>query len=329
MFYDDDADLSLLDGKTVAIIGFGSQGHAHALNLKDSGVSVVVGLREGSESEAKAREGGLEVLPVADAASRGDVVMMLTPDERHHDIWEADVRDGVAEGNTLLFGHGFSVHYGEVEPPPGVDVALVAPKGPGHLVRRQYLEGSGVPGLVAVAQDASGTAKNLALAYARGIGCTRGGVIETTFKDETETDLFGEQAVLCGGASELVQAGYETLVEAGYDPQMAYFECLHELKLIVDLMYEKGLQGMRYSISNTAEYGDYTRGKRVITDDTRAAMKQILTEIQNGDFAREWIAENRAGQENFQRMRAEQASSEVETTGKELRSHMDWINPEF
>jgi len=329
MFYDDDADLSLLDGKTVAIIGFGSQGHAHALNLKDSGVSVVVGLREGSESVEKAREGGLEVLSVADAASRGDVVMMLTPDERHHDIWESDVRDGVAEGNTLLFGHGFSVHYGEVEPPPGVDVALVAPKGPGHLVRRQYVEGSGVPGLVAVAQDASGKAKELALAYAKGIGCTRGGVIETTFKDETETDLFGEQAVLCGGASELVQAGFETLVEAGYDPQMAYFECLHELKLIVDLMYEKGLQGMRYSISNTAEYGDYTRGKRVITDETRAAMRQILKEIQDGDFAREWIAENRAGQENFQRMRAEQNSSQVETTGKELRSHMDWINPEF
>jgi ketol-acid reductoisomerase len=329
MFYDDDADLSLLDGKTVAIIGFGSQGHAHALNLKDSGVSVVVGLREGSESVEKAREGGLEVLSVADAASRGDIVMMLTPDERHHDIWESDVRDGVAEGNMLLFGHGFSVHYGEVEPPPGVDVALVAPKGPGHLVRRQYVEGSGVPGLVAVAQDASGSAKDLALAYARGIGCTRGGVIETTFKDETETDLFGEQAVLCGGASELVQAGFETLVEAGYDPQMAYFECLHELKLIVDLMYEKGLAGMRYSISNTAEYGDYTRGNRVITDDTRAAMRQILKEIQDGDFAREWIAENRAGQENFQRMRAEQAGSEVETTGKELRSHMDWINPEF
>jgi ketol-acid reductoisomerase len=329
MFYDDDADLSLLDGKTVAIIGFGSQGHAHALNLKDSGVSVVVGLREGSESAAKAREGGLEVVAVADAASRGDIVMMLTPDERHHDIWESDVRDGIAEGNTLLFGHGFSVHYGEVEPPPGVDVALVAPKGPGHLVRRQFLEGSGVPGLVAVAQDASGQAKEVALAYAKGIGCTRGGVIETTFKDETETDLFGEQAVLCGGASELVQAGFETLVEAGYDPQMAYFECLHELKLIVDLMYEKGLQGMRYSISNTAEYGDYTRGKRVITDETRAAMKQILTEIQNGDFAREWIAENRAGQENFKRMRAEQAGTQVESTGKELRSHMDWINPEF
>ncbi|MGZ4279878.1 MAG: ketol-acid reductoisomerase [Solirubrobacteraceae bacterium] len=329
MYYDDDADLSLLDGKTVAIIGFGSQGHAHALNLKDSGVSVVVGLREGSESVAKAREGGLEVLGVADAASRGDIVMMLTPDERHHDIWESEVRDGVAEGNTLLFGHGFSVHYGEVEPPAGVDVALVAPKGPGHLVRRQYLEGSGVPGLVAVAQDASGRAKDLALAYAKGIGCTRGGVIETTFKDETETDLFGEQAVLCGGASELVQAGFETLVEAGYDPQMAYFECLHELKLIVDLMYEKGLQGMRYSISNTAEYGDYTRGKRVITDETRAAMRQILKEIQDGDFAREWIAENRAGQENFKRMRAEQAGTEIEATGKELRSHMDWINPEF
>ncbi len=329
MFYDDDADLTLLDGKTVAIIGYGSQGHAHALNLKDSGVTVVVGLREDSESVAKAQEGGLEVLSVADAASRGDVVMMLTPDERHHDIWESDVRDGVAEGNTLLFGHGFSVHYGEVEPPPGVDVALVAPKGPGHLVRRQFVEGSGVPGLVAVAQDATGNAKELALAYAKGIGCTRGGVIETTFKDETETDLFGEQAVLCGGASELVQAGFETLVEAGYDPQMAYFECLHELKLIVDLMYEKGLQGMRYSISNTAEYGDYTRGKRVITDETRASMREILKEIQSGDFAREWIAENHAGQENFLRMRAEQADTQVEHVGADLRSHMDWIKPSF
>ena len=329
MFYDDDADLSLLDGKTVAIIGFGSQGHAHALNLKDSGVSVVVGLREGSESVEKAREGGLEVLSVADAASRGDVVMMLTPDERHHDIWESDVRDGVAEGNTLLFGHGFSVHYGEVEPPPGVDVALVAPKGPGHLVRRQYLEGSGVPGLVAVAQDASGKAKDLALAYAKGIGCTRGGVIETTFKDETETDLFGEQAVLCGGASELVQAGFETLVEAGYDPQMAYFECLHELKLIVDLMYEKGLAGMRYSISNTAEYGDLTRGPQVVDDHVKASMKQILANIQSGDFAREWIAENRAGQENFQRLRSEAAAATIESTGQELRSHMSWIDGEF
>jgi ketol-acid reductoisomerase len=329
MYYDDDADLTLLDGKTVAIIGFGSQGHAHALNLKDSGVNVVVGLREDSDSVRQARDGGLEVLPVAEAASRGDLVQMLVPDELHRQVWEGEVRDGIAPGNLLLFGHGFSVHYGEVEPPAEVDVALVAPKGPGHLVRRQFLEGSGVPGLIAIHQDASGDAKSLALAYAKGIGCTRGGVIETTFKDETETDLFGEQAVLCGGASALVQAGFETLVEAGYDPQMAYFECLHELKLIVDLMYEKGLAGMRYSISNTAEYGDYTRGKRVIDDHVRAEMKRILGEIQSGDFAREWIAENRAGQENFKRMRAEQAASQVEETGRELRSHMDWIKTDF
>ena len=255
--------------------------------------------------------------------------MILLPDERHHDVWESDIRDGIARGNMILFGHGFSIHYKEIEPPPGVDVGMVAPKGPGHLVRRQFTEGNGVPGLIAVAQDATGNARGLALAYAKGIGCTRGGVIETTFKDETETDLFGEQAVLCGGASELVQAGFETLVDAGYDPEMAYFECLHELKLIADLMYEKGLAGMRYSISNTAEYGDYTRGKRVITDETRAAMKQILAEIQSGDFAREWIAENRAGQENFLRMRAEQADTQVEQVGGELRSHMDWIKPSF
>jgi ketol-acid reductoisomerase len=329
MIYDDDADLSLLGGKTVAIIGYGSQGHAHALNLKDSGVDVVVGLREGSDSVAKAREQGLEVLSVVDAASRGDIVMILLPDERHHDVWEAEIRDGIAEGNMIMFGHGFSIHYDEVKPPPGVDVGMVAPKGPGHLVRRQFTEGSGVPGLIAVEQDATGNARALALAYAKGIGCTRGGVIETTFKDETETDLFGEQAVLCGGASELVQAGFETLVDAGYDPEMAYFECLHELKLIADLMYEKGLAGMRFSISNTAEYGDYTRGKRVITDETRAAMRQILKEIQHGDFAREWIAENRAGQENFLRMRAEQADTQVEHVGEELRSHMDWIKPSF
>src|SRR6202043_3709305 len=305
MLYDDDADLTLLTeagghspyrngetlagaripssaslpvsaGKTVAIIGYGSQGHAHALNLKDSGVNVVVGLREDSASVAKAREQGLEVLSVVEASSRGDLVMILLPDERHHDVWEQEIRDGIAEGNMLLFGHGFSVHYGEVTPPPGVDVTMIAPKGPGHLVRRQFTEGSGVPGLLAVEQDATGGARALALAYAKGIGCTRGGVIETTFKDETETDLFGEQAVLCGGASELVQAGFQTLVDAGYDPEMAYFECLHELKLIADLMYEKGLAGMRYSISNTAEYGDYTRGKRVITDETRASMRQIL-----------------------------------------------------
>jgi len=329
MLYDDDADLSLLTDKTVAIIGYGSQGHAHALNLKDSGVEVVVGLRPDSASVAKALEQGLEVLSVVEAASRGDLVMILLPDELHRQVWESEIRDGIAEGNMILFGHGFSIHYGEVDPPAGVDVGMVAPKGPGHLVRRQFTEGSGVPGLIAVAQDATGNARALALAYAKGIGCTRGGVIETTFKDETETDLFGEQAVLCGGASELVQAGFETLVEAGYDPEMAYFECLHELKLIADLMYEKGLAGMRYSISNTAEYGDYTRGKRVITDETRAAMKQILAEIQSGDFAREWIAENRAGQESFLRMRAEQADTQVEHVGSELRAHMDWIKPSF
>jgi ketol-acid reductoisomerase len=329
MFYDDDADLSLLDGKVVAVLGYGSQGHAHALNLRDSGVAVIVGLRPDSQSAGKAREDGLEVTDVADAASRGDVVVVLLPDERHHDVWEESIRDGVAPGNLLLFGHGFSVHYGEVEPPPEVDVALVAPKGPGHLVRRQYLEGSGVPGLVAVAQDASGQALALALAYAKGIGCTRGGVIETTFKDETETDLFGEQAVLCGGVTELVRAGYETLVDAGYDPRLAYFECLHELKLIVDLMYEKGITGMRYSISNTAEYGDLTRGKRIISETTRQAMRDVLGEIQSGAFAREWIAENRAGQENFQRLRKEGASHQIEREGKELRSMMDWIDTEF
>ncbi len=259
MFYDDDADLHKLDGKTVAIIGYGSQGHAHALNLKDSGVAVVVGLRSSSPSVAKAKEHGLEVLEPADAASRGDVIMMLVPDELHRQVWESGVRDGVAPGNMLMFGHGFSIHYKEIDAPAEVDVALVAPKGPGHLVRRQYLEGSGVPCLVAVQQDASGDALGVALAYAKGIGGTRGGVIETTFKDETETDLFGEQAVLCGGVTELVRAGYETLTDAGYDPRLAYFECLHELKLIVDLMYEKGIAGMRYSISNTAEYGDLTR----------------------------------------------------------------------
>jgi ketol-acid reductoisomerase len=329
MFYDDDADLDLLNGKTVAILGYGSQGHAHARNLSDSGVDVVVGLREGSKSVEHAKAAGLRVESVADAASHGDIVCVLLPDERHHDVYEQDIRDGIAPGNLLMFGHGFSIHYGEIEPPPEVDVALVAPKGPGHLVRRQYLEGSGVPCLVAVDQDASGNALNLALAYAKGIGGTRGGVIETTFKDETETDLFGEQAVLCGGVTELVRAGYETLVGAGYDPKLAYFECLHELKLIVDLMYEKGITGMRHSISNTAEYGDLTRGRRIISDATRQAMQDVLGEIQSGAFAREWIAENRAGQENFQRMRAEQMGHQVEREGKELRSMMSWIDTEF
>jgi ketol-acid reductoisomerase len=329
MFYDDDASLELLDGKTVAIIGYGSQGHAHALNLKDSGVDVVVGLRPDSSSVEKAKADGLEVASPAEAASRGDVVMMLVPDELHRKVWEEEVRDGVAAGNLLMFGHGFSIHFDEVDPPAEVDVAMVAPKGPGHLVRRQFTEGTGVPALIAVHQDASGNARDLALAYAKGIGGTRAGVIETSFKDETETDLFGEQAVLCGGLTELVRAGYETLVDAGYDPKLAYFECLHELKLIVDLMYEKGIGGMRYSISNTAEYGDLTRGGRIIGEPTRDAMKQILGEIQDGTFAKEWIAENRAGQENFQRMRQEQADHQVEREGKELRSMMDWIDTEF
>jgi ketol-acid reductoisomerase len=329
MFYDDDADLNKLDGKTVAIIGYGSQGHAHALNLSDSGVAVVVGLRPESSSVAKAKEHGLEVLGPADAASRGDVVMMLVPDELHGKVWDDGVKDGIAAGNTLMFGHGFSIHYELIVPPPDVDVVLVAPKGPGHLVRRQFLEGSGVPALVAVDQNPSGDALAVALAYAKGIGGTRGGVIETTFKDETETDLFGEQAVLCGGVTELVRAGYETLVDAGYDPRLAYFECLHELKLIVDLIYEKGIAGMRYSISNTAEYGDMTRGTRVIGAESRRAMKELLAEIQSGDFAQEWIAENRAGQENFKRMRAEQANHQVETVGRELRAQMDWIDTEF
>jgi ketol-acid reductoisomerase len=329
VIYDDDADLSKLDGKTVAILGYGSQGHAHARNLHDSGVDVVVGLREDSASVEQARADGLEVASIADAASRGDVVMVLLPDERQGKLWEEEIADGIAPGNLLLFAHGFAIHFDQIDPGPGVDVAMVAPKGPGHLVRRQFADGAGVPGLIAVHQDASGEARELALAYAKGIGCTRGGVIETTFKDETETDLFGEQAVLCGGVSELVQAGYETLVDAGYDPRLAYFECLHELKLIVDLMYEKGITGMRYSISNTAEYGDLTRGKRIVTDDTRAAMKEILGEIQSGQFAREWIAENNAGQENFQRMREEQAGKQIEREGKALRSKMSWIDTEF
>jgi ketol-acid reductoisomerase len=329
MIYDNDADLSLLEGKTVAILGYGSQGHAHARNLHESGVDVVVGLRPDSSSVEQAKADGLEVDTIADAASRGDLVMILLPDEKQAEIWESDIKDGIAPGNLLLFAHGFSIHFGQIEPGPEVDVAMIAPKGPGHLVRRQFTEGKGVPGLVAVHQDASGTARDLALAYAKGIGCTRGGVIETTFKDETETDLFGEQSVLCGGVTELVRAGYETLTDAGYDPRLAYFECLHELKLIVDLMYEKGISGMRYSISNTAEYGDLTRGKRVIGEPTREAMKQILAQIQSGEFAREWIAENRAGQENFQRMREEQKNHQIEKVGHELRASMDWIDQEF
>jgi ketol-acid reductoisomerase len=326
MYYDDDASLEPLEGKTVAILGYGSQGHAHALNLKDSGVDVVVGLRPESASRAEAEAQGLEVLEVADAASRGDVVMILLPDERQAEIWESEIRDGIAPGDLLMFAHGFAVNFEQIEPPAGVDVGMVAPKGPGHMVRRQFEEGSGVPCLMAVHADETGNARDLVLAYAKGVGGTRAGVIETTFKDECETDLFGEQAVLCGGASELVRAGFETLVDAGYDPRLAYFECLHELKLIVDLMYEKGISGMRDSISNTAEYGDMTRGKRVVTDETRAAMQKILADIQSGEFAREWIAENRAGGENFDRLRGEGRDHQVERVGAELRSMMEWID---
>src|ERR687892_1615525 len=329
MIYDKDADLSKLEGKTIAILGYGSQGHAHALNLKDSGVDVVVGLRPDSSSRAQAEAAGLEVLDTADAASRGDIVMVLLPDEKQGKVWAAEIGDGIAAGNLLMFGHGFSIHFGEIEPPPGVDVGMVAPKGPGHLVRRQYEEGKGVPCLMAVHQDATGKARDLALAYASGIGGGRAGIIETTFSDEAETDLFGEQAVLCGGATELVRAGFETLVEAGYDPRLAYFECLHELKLIVDLMYEKGIQGMRYSISNTAEYGDMTRGPRVISEPTREAMRKILADIQSGEFAKEWIAENRAGAENFDRLRSEATGKQIESVGKDLRGMMPWIDQEI
>ncbi len=329
IFYDSDADLSLLQGKTVAILGYGSQGHAHALNLKDSGVDVVVGLRPDSSSRGEAEAAGLEVLDIAEAASRGDAVMILLPDEKQAEVWEAEIADGIAPGNLLLFAHGFAIHFEQIVPPAGVDVGMIAPKGPGHLVRRQYEEDRGVPCLMAVQQDATGNAHGLVLAYASAIGGGRAAVIETTFKDECETDLFGEQAVLCGGASELVRAGFETLVEAGYDPRLAYFECLHELKLIADLMYEKGIQGMRYSISNTAEYGDMTRGKRVIGEESRAAMKEILAEIQSGEFAREWIAENRAGGENLSRMREEGKGHQVEKVGKDLRDMMPWVDQEF
>ena len=329
IYYDDDADLSLLESKTVAIIGYGSQGHAHALNLRDSGIDVVVGLRPGSASRADAEGEGMTVLDVAEAASRGDIVMVLLPDERQAEVWDAEIRDGIAPANLLMFAHGFSIHFGQIEPPDGVDVGMVAPKGPGHLVRRQFVESRGVPCLMAVHQDATGDARALVLAYASGIGGGRAGIIETSFREECETDLFGEQSVLCGGVTELVRAGFETLVEAGYDPRLAYFECLHELKLIVDLMYEKGISGMRYSISNTAEYGDMTRGSKVIGEPTREAMRKILADIQSGDFAREWIAENRAGGENFQRLREDQSRHQVEQVGQKLRAMMPWIETEF
>jgi ketol-acid reductoisomerase len=329
MFYDDDADLDRLSGKTVAVIGYGSQGHAHALNLRDSGVSVVVGLRPSSASVAAARAEGLEVLPPAEAAAKGDLVMILTPDELQARLHREEIAPGLSEGDTLLFAHGFAIHFGQVVPPPGVDVIMCAPKGPGHLVRRTYVEGAGTPALVAVAQDASGEGLQTALAYAKGIGATRAGVIETTFGEETETDLFGEQVVLCGGLTELVRAGFDTLTEAGYNPDLAYFECLHELKLIVDLMYEKGISGMRYSISNTAEYGDLTRGRRIITEDTRKEMRKILAEIQNGEFAKEWLSENQVGRPQFNALERRDAEHKVEEVGKRLRGMMSWIDTEF
>ena len=329
MYYDDDADLALIQGRKVAVLGYGSQGHAHALSLRDSGVDVRIGLPETSKSRAAAEAVGLRVVPVDQAAAEADLIMMLLPDTEQRDVYEQSIAPHLNGGDAIFFAHGFNIRFDQIKPPAGIDSAMVAPKGPGHLVRRTYTEGRGVPCLVAVEQDASGAALALALAYAKGIGGTRAGVIKTTFTEETETDLFGEQAVLCGGVSELVQAGYETLVDAGYDPRLAYFECLHEVKLIVDLMYEKGISGMRYSISNTAEYGDYTRGKRVISEPTRQAMKDVLGEIQSGEFAREWIAENRAGQENFKRMRGEQQNTQIEREGRELRSMMDWIDTEF
>ncbi len=325
MYYDDDADLGLLTGKTVAIIGYGSQGHAHARNLADSGVSVVVGLHEGSRSREAVREAGLEVTSVADATKRADITMILVPDQTQARLYAEEIAPGLEAGNALFFAHGFNIHYAQIEPPADVDVCMVAPKGPGHMVRRVYTEGAGVPSIFAVHQDATGNAQALALAYAKGIGGTRAGVIETTFEEETETDLFGEQAVLCGGASALVQTGFEILVEAGYQPEIAYFECLHELKLIVDLMYEGGLAGMRYSVSETAEYGDYVSGPVVVDADTKARMKGILDRIQNGEFARDWILENQANQASFKAMRRRAAEHQIESVGKELRGMMSWL----
>jgi ketol-acid reductoisomerase len=324
VYYDADANPARLAGRTIAVIGFGSQGHAHALNLKESGHAVIVGLRPGGASWARAEAAGLDVRSVADAAAAADIIMVLVPDQDMRAIYEGGIQQGLRKGKTLLFAHGFNIHFGEITPPADVDVAMIAPKSPGHLVRSEYEGGRGVPGLVAVHQDASGNALADALAYAAGIGCTKAGVIQTTFKDETETDLFGEQAVLCGGATALVKAGFETLTEAGYPPEMAYFECLHELKLIVDLMYRGGMSFMRYSISDTAEYGDYTRGPRIVTDETKAEMRKILEEIRSGQFAREWLEENRKGGPNFRRMRAQDKDHLLERTGRELRAMMPW-----
>jgi ketol-acid reductoisomerase len=325
MYYDADANLELLSGKTVAIIGYGSQGHAHALNLKESGVDVVVGLYEGSKSWAKAEAEGLKVSTVAEATKVADVVMILLPDERQKAVYEESIAPNLKEGAALAFAHGFNIRFTQIVPPANSDVFMAAPKGPGHLVRRVYQEGFGVPALIAVYQDASGQAKDLALAYAKGVGGTRAGVLETTFKEETETDLFGEQAVLCGGATELIKAGFDTLVEAGYQPEIAYFECLHELKLIVDLLYEGGFENMRYSVSDTAEYGDYMIGRRIITDETRAEMKKVLSEIQNGVFARNWLQENQLNRPEFNSIKQAELEHPIVEVGKNLRSMMAWI----
>lgn len=324
IYYDRDADPGRLSGRTIAVIGYGSQGHAHALNLRDSGARVIVGLRAGGNSWRKAREAGLDVREIADAARAADVIMVLVPDQDCRTIYDQAIAPALSKGKTLMFAHGFNIHFKEITPPADVDVSMIAPKSPGHLVRSEFEGGRGVPGLVAIHQDASGNALANALAYASGIGCTRAGVIETSFREETETDLFGEQAVLCGGATALVKAGFETLVAAGYRPEMAYFECLHELKLIVDLMYRGGMSFMRYSISDTAEYGDYTRGPRIVTDETRAEMKKILEEIQSGAFAREWLAEHRSGGKNFARMKQADANHQIEVVGQQLRAMMPW-----
>ena len=325
VFYDNDCDLSIIKSKKVAMIGFGSQGHAHAENLRDSGVEVVVGLRKDGSSWAKAEAKGFQVLTVGEATKVADIIMILLPDETQADVFEAEIKPNLSDGNVIAFGHGFNIHYGQIQTPKGVDCIMVAPKAPGHTVRNEFVNGGGIPDLIAVDQDSTGNAKAIALSYASAIGGGRTGIIETTFKDETETDLFGEQAVLCGGAVSLVQAGFETLTEAGYEPEMAYFECLHELKLIVDLMYQGGIADMRYSISNTAEYGDYVSGKRVITDESKKAMKEILKEIQDGRFAKDFILERKAGYARMNAERANAEASEIEQTGKKLRAMMPWI----
>jgi ketol-acid reductoisomerase len=326
VFYDDDADLSLLKGKTISIVGYGSQGHAQAQNLRDSGCTVVVGQRPGGANYDLAVSHGFKPVSAAEAAEAGDLINILLPDELQGEVYRNDIRSKLKPGKLLMCSHGFNVHFNQVVPPKGVDVALVAPKGPGHLVRSEYVKGGGVPTLIALSEGASDQSRKLALAYAKGIGGTRGGVIETTFAEETETDLFGEQVVLCGGVSQLVKSAFETLVEAGYQPEMAYFECMHELKLIVDLFYQGGLNYMRYSVSNTAEFGDYTRGPRIVTEETKAEMKKILEEIRSGQFAREWILENRANQPTFQAMRKRDRNHPIEIVGKQLRRMMSWIN---